>query len=82
MARRKIYSSQHVTNAGVPFTARVQYDPDYREYRATCFTSACTLERIEDCACYDDKESIMGTLRAMITEFEIKHHASSSTQRA
>lgn len=74
MARRKIYSSQHVTNAGVPFTARVQYDPDYREYRATVFTPDCTLQDIEHCACYDDdKESIMGTLHAMTMEFGIKH---------
>lgn len=78
MARRKIYSSQHVTDAGVPFTARVQYDPDYREYRATVFTSSCTPQSIQDRACYDsDKESVMGTLQAMIRKFATTHGASS-----
>lgn len=76
MARRTVFKEQHITNAGVPFTARLQYDPDYREYRACCFTAACSQQIIEDRAFYsDDKEDAIGTLRHMTQEFKENHSA-------
>lgn len=76
MARRVVFKTTAVTDAGIPFTVRVQYNPEYSEYRLTCFTAACTNQQIEDRACYtDDKEDAMSTIHHMQAEFRRNHIA-------
>ena len=76
MTRRRIVLAEGVTDSGVPFSARIQYDPDYKEYRLTVFTANCTSEDVENRACYtDDIDDAKCTLGAMFAEFKEKYTA-------